>query len=84
MATTTSIRELRNQFPKVRRILEQQGEVLLTERGRARYRLTLYAPTNRQKVPPVKDYLERLMRHQPRPLSAADAKALNEENRGER
>jgi hypothetical protein len=44
----------------------------------------LYAPTNRHKVPPVKDYLERLMRHQPRPSSAADAKALNEDNRGER
>ena len=35
-------------------------------------------------VPRPKDYVERLRRHQPGPLSAAVAKALHEDNRGGR
>lgn len=84
MSTTTSIRDLRNHFPKVRRLVESEGEVLLTEKGRPRYRLTLYAPADAGRPPPPKDYLGRLKRHQPRPASAARARALHEDNRGER
>ena len=38
----------------------------------------------RKNAPPAKDYLARIKRHQPRPMSAAATKALDEENRGER
>ena len=38
------IRDLRNRFPKVRRLVESHGEVILTEKGKPRYRLTLYTP----------------------------------------
>ena len=83
MAATATIRELRNQFPKVGKLVELEGEVIVTDRGTPRYRLTRYT-TRPKKTPPPKDYVERLRRHQPRPLSAAQAKALHEDNRGGR
>jgi antitoxin (DNA-binding transcriptional repressor) of toxin-antitoxin stability system len=84
MASSATLRDLRNRFPKVRKLVETEGEVLVTERGKARYRLTLYTPAQKAKEPPAKDYLARLKRHQPRPMRPAAAKALNEENRGAR
>jgi antitoxin (DNA-binding transcriptional repressor) of toxin-antitoxin stability system len=84
MTSTATLRDLRNRFPKVRKLVESEGEVLVTERGRPRYRLTLHTTAHAAKSPPVKDYVARLTRFQPRPLSAAAAKALDEENRGGR
>jgi antitoxin (DNA-binding transcriptional repressor) of toxin-antitoxin stability system len=46
MSAKIGIRDLRNHFPKVRHLLEAEGEVLLTEKGRPRYRLTLYSPAD--------------------------------------
>jgi antitoxin (DNA-binding transcriptional repressor) of toxin-antitoxin stability system len=83
MAASATIRDLRNRFPKVRKIVEAEGEVLLTERGKPRYRLTLYSPAAAD-APAAKDYVARMKRHQPRPMSRAAAKALHEHNRGER
>ena len=84
MAATATVRELRNQFPKVRRLVETDGEVVVTEQGAPKYRLTRYIPAAGKKAPAPKDYLTRLRRHQPRPSSAAAAKALDEANRGSR
>ena len=84
MAANATIRDLRNRFPKVRKMVEAEGEVLVTERGKARYRLTLYAPAPAAKEPPAKDYLARMKRHQPRAIPDAAARALDEENRGAR
>ena len=84
MAASATVRDLRNRFPKVRKMVETEGEVLLTERGKTRYRLTLYTPAASAKEPPPKDYMARLKRHQPQPMSRAAAKALDEDNRGER
>jgi antitoxin (DNA-binding transcriptional repressor) of toxin-antitoxin stability system len=81
---TATIRELRNQFPKVKKLVEAAGEVVVTDRGTPRYRLLLYTPTTQERKPRRKDYMARLRRHQPRPLSAADAQALHDENRGSR
>jgi hypothetical protein len=83
MAATATVRELRNQFPRVRRLVETEGEVVVTEQGAPKYRLTRYTPVTGTKAPP-KDYLTRLRRHQPRPSSAAAARALDEANRGTR
>ena len=44
MSATVTVRDLRNQFPKVRKLVETQGEVVLTEEGRPRYRLIAYTP----------------------------------------
>ncbi len=83
MPTTATIRDLRNRFPRLRRIVEAEGEVLLSEGGRTKYRLTLHTPPPVRKPAPV-DYLARLQAYQPVPLTAAQAKALHEENRGDR
>ncbi|MEW6687714.1 MAG: hypothetical protein AB1452_01365 [Pseudomonadota bacterium] len=84
MRSTVTVRDLRNRFPRVRRLIESEGEVLLTERGVPRYRLTAYSPAQEARQPAPKDYLARLKRLQPRPMSAAAARALDEENRGAR
>jgi hypothetical protein len=83
MSTKASIRDLRNHFPKVRRLVESQGEVLLTEKGQPRYRLTLYSPASKGEPPPA-DYWARLNAYQPKTLTKAQASALYDENRGER
>lgn len=80
---STSIRDLRNQFPKVRKLVETLGEVILTEKGKPRYRLTLYTPQNPAGPAPV-DYWARLNSYQPRSMTKAQARALYDENRGER
>lgn len=83
MTATASIRELRNRFPRIKKQLEAGAEVVLTERGKPRYRLSLY--TEEPAVtPPPKNYLARLKRHQPRPLGKAASVALHEDNRGDR
>jgi len=84
MASTVTVRDLRNRFPRVRKLVETQGEVLLSDRGVARYRLTLYAGPAAASEPAPKNYLSRLRRMQPRPISPAAARALDEENRGGR
>ena len=84
MARSATVRDLRNRFPMVRKLVESEGEVLLTERGKTRYRLTLYTPAHSAKEPALKDYMARMKRHQPKPISRAAAKALDEDNRGER
>jgi antitoxin (DNA-binding transcriptional repressor) of toxin-antitoxin stability system len=83
MAMVT-IRNLRNDFPKVKKVVEAEGEVIVTDNGRPRYKLVLYTPALPVKRGRVKDYMARMRRYQPRPLSAAAAKSLHEENRGER
>ena len=82
MATST-VRDLRNHFPKVRKLVETAGEVLLTEKGKPRYRLTLYTPAVVSEPAPV-DYWARLNAYQPSAVTKAQARALHDENRGER
>lgn len=83
MAVTTTIRELRNHFPRVKKLVDELGEVVVTDRGTPKYRLARYAE-GQAPAPAPKDYVARLRRHQPRPLSRAAARALDESNRGER
>ena len=83
MATTT-VRDLRNHFPKVKELVETEGEVIVTDNGQPKYKLTLYTPSPAAKTSPGKDYIARLRRHQLRPIRAAVAKSLNDENRGDR
>ena len=78
MTSIATVRDLRNRFAKVKRLVETQGEVLVTDRGRPKYRLTLYTATGAAKSPPAKDYVTRLRRYQPRPLGKTAAKALDE------
>jgi antitoxin (DNA-binding transcriptional repressor) of toxin-antitoxin stability system len=84
MIATATIRELRNQFPRIRKLVEEEGEVIVTDQGTPRYRLTPYAPAPPAGPPAPKDYMVRLRRHQPRPLGAAASRALHDANRGDR
>ncbi len=84
MAATATIRELRNHFPRIRKLIDEEGEVVVTDQGQPRYRLARYVPAGRRKTPAPKDYLARLRRHQPRSATAAEANALREANRGGR
>ena len=84
MAAIATIRDLRNRFPRVKKLIEAEGEVVVTDQGTPRYRLTLYAAPRRAPAAEPKDYLSRLRRHQPRPLGLAAARALHDANRGDR
>ena len=85
MAITVTIRDLRNHFRKVRKWVESEGEVLLTENGKPRYRLPLYTPDapSAAQAPSTVDYWARLNAYQPQPICADEARALHEENRGD-
>lgn len=83
MKKTATIRDLRNRFAAIRKAVEAEGEVVVTERGRPRYRLSLYSEAA-VAAPPAIDYWARLNAYQPRALTKAQAKALHDENRGER
>ncbi len=81
--SSATVRDLRNRFPQVRKLVESSGEVVLTERGIPRYRLALYVPPRVATPQPV-DYWSRLCSYQPRPLTKAQSAALRSANRGER
>jgi antitoxin (DNA-binding transcriptional repressor) of toxin-antitoxin stability system len=81
---SATIRDLRNRFPKVRELVEAEGEVIVTEKGTPKYRLTLYTAKQARKAPPAKDYMKRLRRHQPRSMSPAASRAFDQDSRGER
>ena len=83
MPATATNRDLRNRFTKIRKLVEADGEVLLSESGQTKYRLTLHTVRPAKSPPPV-DYWARLTAYQPTPLTRAQAQALHEENRGDR
>ena len=84
MPCTATVRDLRNRFPHIKKLLEQEGEVVVTEQGTPKYRLTRYSVARRKPSLSGKDYLARMRRHQPRSISAAAAKAVHDANRGRR
>jgi antitoxin (DNA-binding transcriptional repressor) of toxin-antitoxin stability system len=80
---TASIREIRTNFRSVKRKLEAHGEVVITDNGVPSFLLKTLpaAPVKRRPMP---DYYARLVKLQPKPLSAEAARKLHEENRGDR
>ncbi len=80
---TASIRDLRTRFPEVRKLLEREGEVVVTERGKPVIVLRAYDAGAAAKRAPV-DYLKRLRRRMPVGISRANRVALDEADRGER
>jgi len=73
-----SIRQLRTEFPKVRAMIEREGEVIVTERGQAAYVLRPYQPPKKKpgKAKPF-DYYARLIKRMPKPISAAASRAMD-------
>lgn len=81
---TASIRQLRTEFPKVRALIEREGELVVTERGQAAY---IIKPYTEPKKKPARarriDYYARLLSYMPKPISA-ETQRLLDSDRGER
>jgi antitoxin (DNA-binding transcriptional repressor) of toxin-antitoxin stability system len=82
-ANTATIRELRTDFRSVKRKLEAHGTLIITDRGEPAYVLSPVPPKPR-KPNPAPEYLARLVKRQPKPFSAEEARRFWEEERGER
>jgi hypothetical protein len=78
-----SVRDLRTQFPAVREVLEREGEVVVTERGRDAYVLRVVDAPARARAP-NRDYYARVREIMPRPLTAAQSARLDGADRDER
>ena len=81
--STATIRELRTSFPKIRARIEREGEVIITDRGKAAFVLRAYTEKPKKPRPQI-DYYARLLSYMPKPMSDAAMKALDEANRGDR
>jgi antitoxin (DNA-binding transcriptional repressor) of toxin-antitoxin stability system len=80
---TATIRDLRRRFPKIRRMLDQEGQLVVTDRGRPIILLQPYSEQVARRGTRV-DYYARLRRRMPKPLTAIARRALDEADRGER
>ncbi len=74
---TASIRQLRTEFPKVRKMIEHEGEVVVTERGQATYVIKPYTPPRKKAKAQPFDYYARLIKRMPKPISAAASRAMD-------
>ncbi len=81
---TASIRDLRTKFPAVRRLIETEGEVLVTERGQPRYVLRNYTPAPQRQPKERIDFYKRLVARMPKMLTEEQSRAIHEQNRGDR
>ncbi len=82
MSKTVTIRDLRTRFPYLKALLEREGEVIVTDRGRRAFVLRRYEPPPDKPPPPI-DYLARLRRRMPQPMSPAATRSLDEASRDE-
>jgi prevent-host-death family protein len=82
-ARRATVRDLRTRFPAIRRIVEQEGEVVVTERGRPIIVLRSYERAA-EVSPAAIDYYARLRARMPKALSRKVRAALDEADRGER
>ncbi len=80
---TATIRDLRTRFPEVRKLLEREGEVVVTDRGKPVVVLRNYDARSEGAIATVA-YYERLRRRMPKRLSKAGQRALDEADRAER
>lgn len=83
---TASVRQLRQDFPKVRALIEREGQVVVTERGQAAYVIKPYVapPKKKSRKPRNFDYYARLVSYMPKPISAEASRAIDDLNRGDR
>jgi antitoxin (DNA-binding transcriptional repressor) of toxin-antitoxin stability system len=80
---TATIRDLRTRFLEVRKLLEREGEVVVTHRGKPVVVLRNYDARSERRSAPIA-YYDRLRRRMPKPLTKAKRYVLAEVDRGER
>jgi antitoxin (DNA-binding transcriptional repressor) of toxin-antitoxin stability system len=79
--TTATIRDLRTKFPEVRRLVETNGEVVVTERGKPRFLLRPFHKQPSKRVPAV-DFYKRLVTRMPKMLTEKQSRAIDDLNHG--
>ena len=82
-AETASIRQLRTDFRLVKRKIEEHGQIVITDNGEPAYLLKALPP-KAVKSASIPNYYARLMRRQPKPLSAEQTRKFWEGERGSR
>lgn len=80
---TATVRDLRTRFPEVKKLLEREGEIVVTDHGRPVIVLRPYDVRSARRPRKV-NYFERLKQYMPRALSAKRRRALDEADRAER
>jgi hypothetical protein len=80
---TATVRELRLDFRAVKRKIEEHGSIVITDNGVPSYVMKPVERLN-PKPQPMPDYYGRLLKQQPKALSAKATRELQKENRGER
>lgn len=83
MSNSVTIRELRTDFRSVKRKIEHHGQVIITDNGVPSYELKAL-PRPPQKPPPMPDYMARLRKQRPTPMSVEATRKLWEDERGDR
>jgi hypothetical protein len=79
-ANRATIRELRTDFRSVKRKIEQFGEIIITDRGAEAYLLKSLPPKPKPSLR-LPDYYRRVVKRQPKPLSAEATRRFWEEER---
>ena len=80
---TASIRELRTDFRSIKRKIEAHGEIVITDNGEPAYILKSLPRTIKNSGPPP-DYYARLVKRQPRAMTAEATREFWEAERGHR
>jgi antitoxin (DNA-binding transcriptional repressor) of toxin-antitoxin stability system len=79
---TATIRELRTDFRAVKRKLEQHGSLVITDNGVPRYEMKPLTSQRNGRVSSMPDYMARLRKRQPKPMTAEATRRFWEEERG--
>ncbi len=80
---TVSIRELRTDFRAVKRKVEQFGQVTITDNGEPAYVMGPVVPKPKKRRP-MPDYMARLLKRQPKPMSERATREFWDYERGDR
>ncbi len=75
--TTATVRDLRTNFPKLKRILEDEEEVVITDHGTPVAVLKRVEPS--AKRPKPIDYFARLKHRMPKPITKRQRAALDDD-----
>jgi len=81
-STTATIRELRTDFRAVKRKIEQEGEVVITDHGEPAYLLKAL-PRKPVRKKRSYDHYVRLLKRQPKPIPEEEMRRFWEEERRE-
>lgn len=84
MRATATVRDLRTRFPKIKEMIDREGEVIVTDHGEPSFVLRRYHPETTTAPTAEIDYFARLAARMPKPLSRKRTRALDDANREER